>query len=89
MPLQHVSESLSERIHLAGGLMSVRENSQGSAGFNRSLPFPSAKDCSLPCSSSSAGLFEQRVEQYLEELPDTEQSGMNKFLRGLGKQPCH
>ncbi|OWK18028.1 ST5, partial [Cervus elaphus hippelaphus] len=29
------------------------------------------------------GLFEQRVEQYLEELPDTEQSGMNKFLRGL------
>ncbi|KAF3830008.1 hypothetical protein GH733_001433 [Mirounga leonina] len=31
------------------------------------------------------GLFEQRVEQYLEELPDTEQSGMNKFLRGLGK----
>lgn len=32
-----------------------------------------------------SGLFEQRVEQYLEELPDTEQSGMNKFLRGLGK----
>uniref|UniRef100_A0A7M4DZX7 DENN domain containing 2B n=1 Tax=Crocodylus porosus TaxID=8502 RepID=A0A7M4DZX7_CROPO len=31
------------------------------------------------------GLFEQRVEQYLEELPDTEQSGVNKFLRGLGK----
>ncbi|KAJ6665155.1 hypothetical protein lerEdw1_005386 [Lerista edwardsae] len=29
------------------------------------------------------GLFEQRVEQYLEELPDTEQSGVNKFLRGL------
>lgn len=34
---------------------------------------------------SDSGLFEQRVEQYLEELPDTEQSGMNKFLRGLGK----
>uniref|UniRef100_A0A8C3VJW9 DENN domain containing 2B n=1 Tax=Catagonus wagneri TaxID=51154 RepID=A0A8C3VJW9_9CETA len=33
------------------------------------------------------GLFEQRVEQYLEELPDTEQSGVNKFLRGLGEQP--
>ncbi|KAM6115350.1 DENN domain-containing protein 2B isoform 3-T3 [Pterocles gutturalis] len=32
------------------------------------------------------GLFEQRVEQYLEELPDTEQSGMNKFLRGLGNK---
>lgn len=40
MPLQHVSESLSERIHLAEGLMSGRENSQGSAGFDRSLPFP-------------------------------------------------
>uniref|UniRef100_UPI00398F0E57 DENN domain-containing protein 2B n=1 Tax=Pristiophorus japonicus TaxID=55135 RepID=UPI00398F0E57 len=32
------------------------------------------------------GLFEQRVEQYLEELPDTEQSGMNKFLKGLGNK---
>ncbi|NWH19700.1 ST5 protein, partial [Grus americana] len=32
------------------------------------------------------GLFEQRVEQYLEELPDTEQSGVNKFLRGLGEE---
>uniref|UniRef100_A0A6I8PPL4 DENN domain containing 2B n=1 Tax=Ornithorhynchus anatinus TaxID=9258 RepID=A0A6I8PPL4_ORNAN len=32
------------------------------------------------------GLFEQRVEQYLEELPDTEQSGVNKFLRGLGER---
>ncbi|XP_022525841.2 suppression of tumorigenicity 5 protein [Astyanax mexicanus] len=31
------------------------------------------------------GLFEQRVEQYLEELPDTEQSGVNKFLKGLGR----
>ena len=31
------------------------------------------------------GLFEQRVDQYLEELPDTEQSGVNKFLKGLGK----
>ncbi|OCT82103.1 DENN domain-containing protein 2B isoform X2 [Xenopus laevis] len=32
------------------------------------------------------GLFEQRVEQYLEELPDTEQSGVNKFWRGLGNK---
>uniref|UniRef100_A0A672PCL1 Suppression of tumorigenicity 5 protein-like n=1 Tax=Sinocyclocheilus grahami TaxID=75366 RepID=A0A672PCL1_SINGR len=32
------------------------------------------------------GLFEQRVEQYLEELPDTEQSGVNKFLKGLGNK---
>nr|XP_020461426.1 suppression of tumorigenicity 5 protein [Monopterus albus]XP_020461435.1 suppression of tumorigenicity 5 protein [Monopterus albus]XP_020461443.1 suppression of tumorigenicity 5 protein [Monopterus albus]XP_020461454.1 suppression of tumorigenicity 5 protein [Monopterus albus] len=32
------------------------------------------------------GLFEQRVEHYLEELPDTEQSGVNKFLKGLGSK---
>ncbi|XP_061526916.1 suppression of tumorigenicity 5 protein isoform X1 [Phycodurus eques] len=32
------------------------------------------------------GLFEQRAEQYLEELPDTEQSGVNKFLKGLGSK---
>ncbi|XP_043938751.1 DENN domain-containing protein 2B isoform X3 [Protopterus annectens] len=32
------------------------------------------------------GLFELRVEQYLEELPDTEQSGVNKFLKGLGNK---
>ncbi|XP_053304981.1 DENN domain-containing protein 2B isoform X2 [Spea bombifrons] len=32
------------------------------------------------------GLFEQRVEQYLEELPDSEQSGVNKFWRGLGNK---
>ncbi|PIO29113.1 hypothetical protein AB205_0098990 [Aquarana catesbeiana] len=31
------------------------------------------------------GLFEQRVEQYLEELPEHEQSGVNKFWRGLGE----
>lgn len=37
-------------------------------------------------SPSATGLFEQRVEQYLEELPDTEQSGVNKFLRGLGEE---
>ncbi|KAL4622858.1 suppression of tumorigenicity 5 protein-like isoform X1 [Arapaima gigas] len=32
------------------------------------------------------GLFEQRVEQYLEELSDTEQSGVNKFFKGLGSK---
>ncbi|XP_033839450.1 suppression of tumorigenicity 5 protein isoform X1 [Periophthalmus magnuspinnatus] len=32
------------------------------------------------------GLFEQRVDQYLEELPDSEQSGVNKFLKGLGNK---
>ncbi|XP_061884802.1 suppression of tumorigenicity 5 protein isoform X1 [Entelurus aequoreus] len=32
------------------------------------------------------GLFEQRADQYLEELPDTEQSGVNKFLKGLGNK---
>ncbi|XP_037551506.1 suppression of tumorigenicity 5 protein [Nematolebias whitei] len=31
------------------------------------------------------GLFELRADQYLEELPDTEQSGVNKFLKGLGE----
>lgn len=37
------------------------------------------------CVFCVAGLFEQRAEQYLEELPDTEQSGVNKFLKGLGE----
>ncbi|MCJ8737300.1 hypothetical protein PDJAM_G00022170 [Pangasius djambal] len=36
--------------------------------------------------SRAKGLFEQRAEQYLEELPDTEQSGVNKFLKGLGNK---
>ncbi|KAI5614641.1 suppression of tumorigenicity 5 protein [Silurus asotus] len=36
--------------------------------------------------SRAKGLFEQRVDQYLEELPDTEQSGVNKFLKGLGNK---
>uniref|UniRef100_A0A671VCX0 DENN domain containing 2B n=1 Tax=Sparus aurata TaxID=8175 RepID=A0A671VCX0_SPAAU len=36
--------------------------------------------------SRAKGLFEQRVDQYLEELPDTEQSGVNKFLKGLGSK---
>lgn len=39
----------------------------------------------LSCFVPLAGLFEQRVDQYLEELPDTEQSGVNKFLKGLGE----
>lgn len=25
------------------------------------------------------------MDHYLEELPDTEQSGVNKFLKGLGE----
>ncbi|XP_076011705.1 DENN domain-containing protein 2B [Genypterus blacodes] len=36
--------------------------------------------------SRAKGLFELRVDQYLEELPDTEQSGVNKFLKGLGNK---
>ncbi|KAJ8247559.1 hypothetical protein GJAV_G00247720 [Gymnothorax javanicus] len=36
--------------------------------------------------SRAKGLFEQRAELYLEELPDTEQSGVNKFLKGLGNK---
>lgn len=39
----------------------------------------------IPSGYLLTGLFEQRVEQYLEELPDTEQSGVNKFLKGLGE----
>lgn len=38
-----------------------------------------------PSGNTVTGLFEQRVDQYLEELPDTEQSGVNKFLKGLGE----
>ncbi|RLW10390.1 hypothetical protein DV515_00002497, partial [Chloebia gouldiae] len=52
---------------------------RGDRGLSRSRLTPSP-------SPSAAGLFEQRVEQYLEELPDTEQSGVNKFLRGLGNK---
>uniref|UniRef100_A0A8C9VPV9 DENN domain containing 2B n=1 Tax=Scleropages formosus TaxID=113540 RepID=A0A8C9VPV9_SCLFO len=36
--------------------------------------------------SRARGLFEERVEQYLEELPDTEQSGVNKFLKDLSSK---
>lgn len=39
----------------------------------------------ISCIVVLTGLFEQRVDQYLEELPDTEQSGVNKFLKGLGE----
>lgn len=55
------------------------------APLQQALSLPPMTVLFPACLSSSPGLFEQRVEQYLEELPDTEQSGMNKFLRGLGK----
>lgn len=42
----------------------------------------------MSCIALVIGLFEQRVDQYLEELPDTEQSGVNKFLKGLGEFCC-
>ncbi|XP_026550844.1 DENN domain-containing protein 2A-like [Pseudonaja textilis] len=32
------------------------------------------------------GLFEVRAQEYLETLPSEEQSGVNKFLKGLGKE---
>lgn len=32
------------------------------------------------------GLFEVRAQEYLETLPSGEQSGVNKFLKGLGKR---
>lgn len=34
---------------------------------------------------SSTGLFEVRAQEYLETLPIGEHSGVNKFLKGLGK----
>lgn len=33
----------------------------------------------------SLGLFEVRALEYLESIPETEPSGMNKILRSLGK----
>lgn len=33
----------------------------------------------------SLGLFEVRALQYLERIPETEPTGMNKILRSLGK----
>uniref|UniRef100_A0A2K5QUF0 DENN domain containing 2A n=1 Tax=Cebus imitator TaxID=2715852 RepID=A0A2K5QUF0_CEBIM len=33
------------------------------------------------------GLFEVRAQEYLETLPSGEHSGVNKFLKGLGKTP--
>lgn len=36
----------------------------------------------------SAGLFEVRAQEYLETLPSGEQSGVNRFLKGLGKEPA-
>ncbi|NXW04782.1 DEN2A protein, partial [Fregetta grallaria] len=32
------------------------------------------------------GLFEVRAQEYLETLPSGEQSGVNRFLKGLGKE---
>lgn len=31
------------------------------------------------------GLFEVRAQEYLDSLPGSEQRGVNKFLKGLGK----
>ncbi|KAG8523363.1 DENN domain-containing protein 2A [Galemys pyrenaicus] len=35
------------------------------------------------------GLFEVRAQEYLETLPSGEHSGVNKFLKGLGKAQAH
>lgn len=35
--------------------------------------------------SLSTGLFEVRAQEYLETLPSGEHSGVNRFLKGLGK----
>lgn len=39
----------------------------------------------IPWYLSSPGLFEVRAQEYLETLPSGEHSGVNKFLKGLGK----
>lgn len=36
--------------------------------------------------SGVKGLFELRAAQYLETMPESEPSGMNKFLKGLGSK---
>lgn len=61
MPLQHVRKSLSERIHLAEGLMSGTENSQGSPGFDRSLLFPARLPPGNP--TPHAPTYPQRASQ--------------------------
>lgn len=35
-----------------------------------------------------SGLFEMRAQEYLDSLPGSEQRGVNKFLKGLGKNSC-
>lgn len=37
------------------------------------------------CFVLSPGLFEVRAQEYLDSLPGSEQRGVNKFLKGLGK----
>lgn len=43
------------------------------------------KHLKYPGYFSSPGLFEVRAQEYLETLPSEEHSGVNKFLKGLGK----
>lgn len=43
------------------------------------------EDLKCPGCLSSPGLFEVRAQEYLETLPSGEHSGVNKFLKGLGK----
>lgn len=81
MPVPVPREAERPLTGTAGGCYGVTKAGEAAGGSGFRLTQPPQ----LP-PLFSAGLFEQRVEQYLEELPDTEQSGVNKFLRGLGEE---
>lgn len=51
----------------------------------RSVQKYKGKHLKYPGYLSSPGLFEVRAQEYLETLPSGEHSGVNKFLKGLGK----
>lgn len=46
---------------------------------------PKGKNLKCPVCFFLPGLFEIRAQEYLETLPIGEHSGVNKFLKGLGK----
>lgn len=51
----------------------------------RSVQKHKGRHLTYPGYFSSPGLFEVRAQEYLETLPSGEHSGVNKFLKGLGK----
>ena len=48
---------------------------------------PEEEDLTQLCAAPSlVGLFEVRALEYLESIPETEPTGMNRILRTLGKE---